>query len=145
MTYTEKLRHPLWQKRRLEILSRDHFTCTLCGDKDTELHIHHNYYTDNTEPWEYQDDALTTHCRHCHAVVETEKTVGRTVVLVAKKVPYNDNSLMSLFAMSEDAEGEQTVSIYLYNEKLKSCEIIVLLSADSCERIKTLFELSEKL
>ena len=40
-TYSQKLRDPKWQKKRLEVLQRDEFCCQLCNDKETELHIHH--------------------------------------------------------------------------------------------------------
>lgn len=32
MTYSQKLRDPRWQKKRLEILERDSFTCQHCHD-----------------------------------------------------------------------------------------------------------------
>jgi 5-methylcytosine-specific restriction endonuclease McrA len=31
-TYSELLKSPKWQKKRLEIMSRDKFTCKKCGD-----------------------------------------------------------------------------------------------------------------
>ena len=62
--YAEKLKNPLWQKRRLEILSRDHFKCLLCKDDKHELQIHHLGYTG--EPWEAPDEFLKTLCASCH-------------------------------------------------------------------------------
>ena len=44
MAYSEKLKNPKWQKKRLEILNRDNFTCIKCGDKETTLQIHHFKY-----------------------------------------------------------------------------------------------------
>jgi hypothetical protein len=67
MTYSEKLKDPRWQKKRLEILERDEFTCLECGDTTKELHVHHRYYTPKTEPWEYENEALATVCKDCHA------------------------------------------------------------------------------
>jgi hypothetical protein len=74
-TYAEKLRDPRWQKRRLEILQRDNWTCTSCGDSDTELHIHHLKYNGN--PWDAKDEDLVTQCKHCHALIEYLKNVER--------------------------------------------------------------------
>jgi 5-methylcytosine-specific restriction endonuclease McrA len=68
MTYSEKLRDPRWQKKRLEILNRDEFTCTICGDDKSTLHVHHNAYAG--EPWEADNNLLTTLCENCHFVVE---------------------------------------------------------------------------
>jgi hypothetical protein len=68
--YSQKLRNPLWQAKRLLTFNRDEFTCTLCGDCKTELHVHHKYYKPNTEPWDYPDDAFQTLDKHCHLVVE---------------------------------------------------------------------------
>lgn len=66
MTYSEKLRDPRWQRKRLEILNRDDFTCRDCGDKDHTLHIHHCLYGRGKEPWEAPADELRTLCEECH-------------------------------------------------------------------------------
>ena len=65
-SYAEKLRDPRWQKKRLEILERDGWTCRCCGDEDKTLHIHHRYYLRGIEPWEYELESLITLCEHCH-------------------------------------------------------------------------------
>lgn len=64
--YTEKLLDPRWQRRRLEILNRDEFTCQECGNDEDTLHVHHRYYRRGSEPWEYPDAALVTLCKTCH-------------------------------------------------------------------------------
>lgn len=64
MTYTEKLKDPRWQKKRLEILERDKFTCQLCGDKRSLLVVHHLIY--NNEPWDCPNNQLITICEDCH-------------------------------------------------------------------------------
>jgi 5-methylcytosine-specific restriction endonuclease McrA len=66
MTYSEKLKDPRWQKKRLEILQRDNFTCCNCKRKDKELHVHHVVYIRGLDPWEY-DQSLLTLCSECHA------------------------------------------------------------------------------
>jgi len=70
MTYAEKLRDPRWQKKRLEIMSRDRFTCRSCGDASKTLNVHHCYYTKGSMPWEYPDSALVTYCHRCHQIIE---------------------------------------------------------------------------
>lgn len=60
--YRKKLLDPRWQKKRLEILERDSFTCKLCGDSQMTLHVHHLYYERGNEPWEYPLEALATLC-----------------------------------------------------------------------------------
>lgn len=66
MTYSEKLKDPRWQRRRLEILNRDEFTCRDCGDKENTLHVHHCTRIGGKEPWEYIDGDLRTLCWKCH-------------------------------------------------------------------------------
>lgn len=66
MTYSEKLKDPRWQKRRLEIMSRDAFKCVWCGCAEKTLHVHHESYKAGLEPWEYADDVLQTLCESCH-------------------------------------------------------------------------------
>lgn len=64
--YFELLKHPNWQKKRLEILQRDNFTCKGCGDTDKTLNIHHKYYDFEIMPWEYTNNSLITLCDECH-------------------------------------------------------------------------------
>jgi 5-methylcytosine-specific restriction endonuclease McrA len=67
-TYSEKLRHPSWQKKRLEILSRDNWTCVNCSNQDQMLHVHHIFYDSQYQnPWDYPDYCLIVLCAECHA------------------------------------------------------------------------------
>jgi hypothetical protein len=64
--YSELLKDPRWQKKRLEILSRDGWRCRECYAKDKTLHVHHQYYISGNSPWEYDDITLITLCMDCH-------------------------------------------------------------------------------
>lgn len=69
MTYSEKLKSPKWQKKRLEIMERDGFQCQMCFDREETLTVHHKYYIRGNNPWEYDDDCLITLCEDCHQSV----------------------------------------------------------------------------
>lgn len=84
MTYSNKLKHPNWQKKRLEILNRDEFTCKLCADKNNQLHIHHLKYIPGKEPWEIDNEFLITYCSICHSIVEHFKNSGVKINLIKK-------------------------------------------------------------
>jgi hypothetical protein len=64
MTYKEKLTDPRWQKKRLEIMNRDAFTCVSCGATNKTLHVHHLKYI--KDPWDVSNDFLQTLCFECH-------------------------------------------------------------------------------
>jgi hypothetical protein len=66
MSYSEKLKDPQWQRKRLEILERDNFTCQGCQSTTKTLHIHHEYYVKDREPWNYPDFCYVTLCEDCH-------------------------------------------------------------------------------
>lgn len=70
-TYSKKLTDPRWQKKRLKILERDEWKCIKCGDKKTELHVHHLAYYKN--PWDIPNKLLKTLCAHCHYEIEKLK------------------------------------------------------------------------
>ena len=70
MTYSEKLKDPRWQKKRLRILERDNWTCRRCLSADKTLHVHHRYYIKGANPWEYHDEVLRTLCEDCHLTEE---------------------------------------------------------------------------
>jgi len=66
MNYSEKLKDPRWQKKRLEILERDKWTCRACGETEKTLHVHHIFYLPKREPWEIPNGFLITFCEGCH-------------------------------------------------------------------------------
>ena len=66
MTYSEKLKDPRWQKKRLEILDRDGWACRECGNAERTLHVHHTQYAERTDPWDYQDTCYVVLCDICH-------------------------------------------------------------------------------
>lgn len=65
-SYQEKLKDPRWQKMRLKIFERDGWACTKCKSADKTLHVHHERYLGNREPWDYPDHYLVTVCHSCH-------------------------------------------------------------------------------
>jgi hypothetical protein len=86
MNFQEQIKSPLWQKKRLEILERDEFTCRNCECKDKTLHIHHLYYIKNRMIWNYNNTSLITVCEDCH-----------------KKMPYLQRWVLEmLFGVNKD-------------------------------------------
>lgn len=83
-SYADKLKHPKWQKKRLDIMNRDNFACCECGDKDTMLNVHHFIYKNGREPWDYDDTNFSTLCEVCHKtyhdIVNDLKLAGFEVV-----------------------------------------------------------------
>jgi hypothetical protein len=74
MTYYEKLKDPRWQKKRLEIMSRDSFTCVACGRDDKTLTVHHVRYT--RDPWDIDNIWLQTLCEDCHKLLGEHPKAG---------------------------------------------------------------------
>lgn len=60
-------KHPLWQKKRLEVMHGDNFMCRSCGAANKTLNVHHSVpYRKGVKPWEYEDYELITLCEECH-------------------------------------------------------------------------------
>jgi 5-methylcytosine-specific restriction endonuclease McrA len=87
MTYSEKLRSPLWQKKRLEIFERDGWTCKFCHSKDKNLQVHHIVYR-KIDPWLYPNHLYQTVCEDCHPVrQELTDKIADAVRIAIKEVP----------------------------------------------------------
>ena len=69
-----KTQDPRWQRRRMEILNRDDFTCVACKAKDKPLHVHHKRYSG--ELWESPDEDLQTLCEDCHQALGIHPKAG---------------------------------------------------------------------
>lgn len=72
-SYSEKLKDPRWQKRRLKVMEYAHWRCQICGAKDNTLHCHHSYYTRGKLPWQYPDGAIICICDTCHEKIHGRK------------------------------------------------------------------------
>lgn len=65
-SYSELLRHPKWQRKRLEVMNAAGFRCEKCGDAETTLNVHHKKYRCGAKPWEYELHELECLCERCH-------------------------------------------------------------------------------
>jgi hypothetical protein len=106
MSYSDKLKDPRWQKKRLQILDRDDFTCRYCSDTETELHVHHLEY--NGEPWQQSNDKLITLCKHCHYAIES----------LELNVSFENR------AFKKEVAGTESTSLNLINEQHKLVHVI---------------------
>jgi hypothetical protein len=105
--YYELLKDPRWQKKRLEILERDHWTCQICGEKDSMLVVHHLCYrqtlTDDCKkerrlyPWEYDNYELITLCDGCNSEEhESAEYWIDEIGQVLKHIGFNSKTLCDL-------------------------------------------------
>jgi hypothetical protein len=83
MSYSELLKDPRWQKKRLEIFERDNWQCRECGSKQRTLHVHHKIYKYGRSPWEYDNDCLLTLCEQCHEIEESFKKQNEFIAEIA--------------------------------------------------------------
>jgi hypothetical protein len=73
LTYTEQLKHPKWQRKRLEMLEASGFKCTNCGTEEKTLHVHHKQYVRGRSAWEYSATELQVLCEDCHTTTHDIK------------------------------------------------------------------------
>lgn len=80
-TYFQKLKDPKWQRKRLEALEAADWTCEVCCDTGSTLHVHHKQYIKCREPWEYENNQLAVLCEACHK--EAHRTDDRLIAVVS--------------------------------------------------------------
>lgn len=66
MQYHAQLKHPFWQKKRLEVMEHHNFTCQICDSKEETLNVHHPFYKRGALLWEYGIEELMCLCEKCH-------------------------------------------------------------------------------
>lgn len=127
MNYSDKLKDPRWQRLRTEVLIRDKYTCVLCKDDKTQLHVHHTRYSG--EPWEIPLEALQTLCADCHEII----TLGnyRGLISCSKRI-FSDN--LSLFIYKDNA-GE-----YIFINRHSSGFTLIRIFKDYIADFKTLVD-----
>lgn len=101
-SYSEKLKDPRWQKKRLEILSRDHWRCRHCGDGTVTLHVHHLKYFNGRNPWDYDDNYLITLCEECHKTDHDSRSESEAVLLEAlRNGGFSVSDIINLAAVAD--------------------------------------------
>jgi hypothetical protein len=107
-SYSELLRDPRWQRKRLEIMERANWQCEACGDAGTTFNVHHKLYRKGAAPWEYSSDELAALCENCHKAEHHAKETLNT--LIASFDQFDLDRLLgyaeSLAAIVEIRDGE---------------------------------------
>lgn len=94
-SYSDRLKDPRWQRRRLEILQRSDFSCEACEAKDKILHVHHKLYRKGAMPWEYEDHELQALCEKCH---EEEHAVRSALASAITGLPFHKLEILLGYA-----------------------------------------------
>lgn len=110
MNYKDQIKHPKWQKRRLEIMEKDSFTCQICGDTTTTLNVHHLTYHKDRDIWDYEDWELITLCECCH---ENEHSRMHDI---QERIEYIKSRGVTMFEICGLLENID-VSLYLGNDR----------------------------
>lgn len=115
-SYRESLKHPMWQRKRLQVLERADFKCERCSASEHQLHAHHKVYLRGHQPWEYAQELLECLCDACHERAHAERE--RLELMIAKHptavVPRMTKILDRLGAAL--SAGDPTAGAHLMNE-----------------------------
>lgn len=102
--YSEKLKHPLWQKLRLEVFERDNWTCQECFEEGKSLQVHHCYYAKGN-PWDTPKECLITLCEECHKERQDEEEKAKLalgLMLATLRSDYRRELINSLVVSSRE-------------------------------------------
>lgn len=111
-SYKEQLKSPKWQKRRLEIMNRDNFTCQICGAKDKQLHVHHTTYIPGCDIWDYFDNHLITVCEECHTR-EHNKDENENIDFMLHDIGACGITTYEVLLLLEELIGNDSIMYYL--------------------------------
>lgn len=109
--YGDQLKKPEWQRKRLEVFQRDEWTCTYCGDKTEELHVHHLEY--RGKPWEAEINKLRTACCDCHKMISH---FDFTDVVSVFKPEYLDKRFL-FFCVKHEDKAVSVISHFKSSQK----------------------------
>lgn len=102
--YIEKLKHPKWKQRRLEILTRKGLVCYCCGDAKSYLDIHHRKYITHGNPWDSPDEDLIPVCRKCHNIISSPIEMKKLRDSIGRIIKHNDGMLFLLNAFIRESK-----------------------------------------
>jgi len=97
--YSELLKDPRWQRKRLEVLESDNFTCQWCGERTKTLHVHHFVY--RGLPWEIDPGDVATICEDCHWLEHRKETMSSLELELLSKILHGNR----FFGLKEPNEA----------------------------------------
>jgi hypothetical protein len=112
MKYHEQIKHPLWQKKRLEVLEANNFTCQECGGTETTLNVHHPFYKRGAMIWDYEINELKCLCEPCHKEEhELDEKLKQSCVLLTKRdkwktLGYVESKVMQMELDENNIDGK---------------------------------------
>lgn len=152
LSYNEQIKSPHWQKRRLQILQRDNFTCQICGSTEKTLHVHHLCYRKDAKIWDYPDNTLITLCEDCHRTEhemqsENDYSVTNLIndLLISGFTNFELVSILYKIAHESFVNNNQLIIDDLLNRKTTimldgNCDYDTLLFSDTNSVLKNLAE-----
>jgi hypothetical protein len=110
--YSEKLKDPRWQGKRLEMFDKSDNKCNHCGCNgiDNPLQLHHRYYRLHTEPWDYPDHWFIVLCEDCHRIEHQYDYIFESLIDEIMKTGLNYDQikiylLLPLIICNDDKSG----------------------------------------
>jgi|ERR1035437_80962 formyltetrahydrofolate synthetase len=105
-TYSESLKDPRWQKKRLKLLEAANWECSACGCKEDTLEIHHTYYAFGVPIWDHEDQFLRVVCSSCH---KQHQEMMNHAYRVIGLVPSAVMSISTLADNTSDMEAAESI------------------------------------
>ena len=115
-SYSEKLRDPRWQKKRLGVMERDGFACRDCGDSEKSLQVHHCFYAKG-DPWLTEDRFLMTLCCDCHQDRgELEQDAKRALGMIFSQLQNNQDNRALLNFVTSLVKHTESKSLQVFSD-----------------------------
>jgi hypothetical protein len=114
MSYAEQLKHPNWQRKRLEVLESADWACEQCDGRDVTLHVHHRRYVKGRMAWEYSEQELQVLCEPCHHL-QHEKQELLDRILMSGECGY-DNLELAIGLLSGFLEVKMCLPVELESD-----------------------------
>jgi len=109
--YSEQLKDPRWQRKRLEVFQKSDFMCEQCGSETKQLHAHHKYYDFDRDVWDYPNEDLMCLCESCH---KDNHALDKLIKKTLKRMSYDNKARLVGYAEAVigDVPERRTNNLY---------------------------------
>lgn len=112
MSYSEQLKRPEWQKKRLEVLNAAGWKCQHCKADDATLHVHHKRYVKGRMAWEYAASDLESLCETYHSEAHETKELIDEVLASRPTSKWMDAASLLVGWANEEVDDELSGRAY---------------------------------